>query len=436
MELSRRAFFEACLAATTVGAPGRGAAAGGSPRRARELPAPMRQPVAEPVPWEALGEKLRQRYRDPRRHFVFEYYPWYATDPVRHWDQWDRRPPVDIAASSMPLLGPYDSHAADVIEQHARWIADAGVGVVNLSWWGVGSYSDRAVPLVMDVMRAHDIHVTFHLEPYGLERVERTVDDLRYLVREYGDRRGWDALFLHERADGSTGPVFKWFRSTLPLTVVDCHGVTRQVPDYTSDPTWRSVLYGVRLEFAGTFDRVTLLADTNDVFRAAHAGWDGIALYDPRSEAAEWSRVAERATEYGLAFTFPVNPGLDMIDARKPANDCLSRVPPFVPDIGPLDWSREDDRERAHAAAVARVQETLGRNLVLQLDASLENDEQGFFLVYIVTFNEWHEGTQFEPMMPHGDLTAAERAVGYHNPASGGFARLDRLTELFHRLGI
>ena len=39
-------------------------------------------------------------------------------------------------------------------------------------------------------------------------------------------------------------------------------------------------------------------------------------------------------------------------------------------------------------------------------------------------------------MMPYGDLTAAERAVGYHNPVSGGFARLDRLTELFHRLGI
>ena len=436
MELSRRAFIEACLAGTAVGVPARGAAAEGLPRHARALSAALRQPVAETVPWEALGEMLRQRYRDPRRHFVFEYYPWYATDPFRHWDQWSRRPPVDIAASSMPLLGPYDSRAAAVIEQHARWIADAGVGVVNLSWWGVGSYSDRAAPLVMDVMRAHDIHVTFHLEPYGLERVERTVDDLRYLIREYGDRRGWDALFLHERADGSMGPVFKWFRSTLPFSEVDCHGVNRNVPDYTPDGTWRSVLYEARREFLGTFDRVTLLADTTDVFRAARAGWDGIAVYDPRVEAAEWLEVAERATEYGLAFTFPVNPGLDMIDARKPESDCLSRVPPFVPDIGPLDWSSENDRERAHAAAVERVEETLGRNLQLQLDDRLENVEDGFFLVYIVTFNEWHEGTQFEPMLPYGDLTEAERAVGYHNPAAGGFARLDRLTELFQRLGI
>ena len=435
MQLSRRAFLEACLAGTAVGAPLQGAAEGRTARRVQSVPTPAEQAAAEVIPWEALGETLRQRYRDPRRHFVFEYYPWYATDPVRHWDQWRRTPPVDIAASSMPLLGPYDSHAAAVIERHARWIADAGVGVVNLSWWGIGSYSDRAVPLVMDVMRAHDIHVTFHLEPYGPERVERTVDDLRYLVHEYGERRGWDALFLHERADGSTGPVFKWFRTTLPPTEIDCHGVTQDVADHTPDGTWRSVLYDARVEFAGTFDRVTLLTDTVDVFRAARSGWDGIAAYNPMMEVTQWPRVAELATEYGLPFTFPVNPGLDIIDPRVPESDCLSRMPPFVPDVGPLDWSNRDDRERAHAAAVERVQQTLGQNLLLQLDAELENVEEGFFLVYIVSFNEWHEGTQFEPMKPYRDLTEAERTVGYHNPASG-FARLDRLSELFHRLGI
>ncbi len=58
------------------------------------------------------------------QHFAFEYYPWYRTDPWRHWDQWDRRPPLDIAATSMPLLGPYDSRDARVLERHARWIAD------------------------------------------------------------------------------------------------------------------------------------------------------------------------------------------------------------------------------------------------------------------------------------------------------------------------
>jgi hypothetical protein len=28
---------------------------------------------------------LTTRFPDLRRHFVFEYYPWYATDPIRSW---------------------------------------------------------------------------------------------------------------------------------------------------------------------------------------------------------------------------------------------------------------------------------------------------------------------------------------------------------------
>ncbi|GIT67712.1 MAG: hypothetical protein Ct9H300mP25_11840 [Acidobacteriota bacterium] len=58
----------------------------------------------------------------------------------------------------------------------------------------------------------------------------------------------------------------------------------------------------------------------------------------------------------------------------------------------------------------------------------------GFFLTYITSFNEWHEGTQFEPMRAPADLTVPERSVGYHNPEDG-FYRLRRLAELVDPLG-
>lgn len=61
------------------------------------------------------------------------------------------------------------------------------------------------------------------------------------------------------------------------------------------------------------------------------------------------------------------------------------------------------------------------------------NAERGFFLAYITSFNEWHEGTQYEPMRDYADLSPSERAVGYHNPANGAY-RLERLTELLGRL--
>ena len=110
--LTRRAFLAACAAA------GGAAASGSAGAVAAE---------SGPFPWREYGDRLRSRFRDPRRHFIFEYYPWYSADPYWHWTQWDRRPPTDLAANTMPLLGAYDSRSRVVLEQHARWIAEAGL---------------------------------------------------------------------------------------------------------------------------------------------------------------------------------------------------------------------------------------------------------------------------------------------------------------------
>jgi hypothetical protein len=50
------------------------------------------------------------------------------------------------------------------------------------------------------------------------------------------------------------------------------------------------------------------------------------------------------------------------------------------------------------------------------------------FLVYVNSFNEWHEGTAFEPMKSYRDMTPGERLI-YHNPASGSY-RLSTLQSL------
>ena len=69
----------------------------------------------------------------------------------------------------------------------------------------------------------------------------------------------------------------------------------------------------------------------------------------------------------------------------------------------------------------------------MQTDPALANARRGFFLVYINSFNEWHEGHQFEPMRDADDLTRAERAIGYHNPDDGGY-RLKALRKLLRRV--
>ena len=302
-----------------------------------------------------------------------------------------------------------------------------------MSWWGQGSFSDRAVGLVMDVMADHDIHVTFHLEPYSQDRVSRFPDDVLYLLRQYGERRRWDRFFFHERAGGSQGPVFKLFRTTLPQRLEDCHGVVQTLPDYVPDSEWRREADRLRETVVGDFDHLTLLSDTWDAERVAAAGLDGISVYDPVETPDRWLDHALVASRVGMVFSFPINPGLDEIERRVVAPGSCYRPRPFLPRTADLVWSRDADRETARALAEQRTEDTLQSNLLLQTHPWLGNVDKGFFLVHIISFNEWHEGHQYEPMKDDSALTPAERAIGYHNPADGAY-RLRHLADLLARL--
>lgn len=376
-----------------------------------------RRIIERPVPVSTM-ERLRGRYKNFRRHIAFEYYPWYRTNPWEHWGQFDRNPPLDAATTMMPLLGVYNSVDVPVIEQHARWIADAGVGSINFSWWGPGSLTDRCVHLVMDIMRAHDIHVTFHIEPYANDRSWRFAEDIAYLIREYGDRRRWDNFLLLERANGVSGPVFKVFRSILPLTETDCLGRTTPIADYTPDEVWRQQITAARQTFARDFP-ITFLADSLNLGRTAASTFDGIAIYDNFVTPELWPSIEATFRTQNLVSSFNIHAGFHAIEPRGPQGPCYAPFP-IAPPVGPLDWRLEADRARLADANDARIRSSLQTTTSLQAAEQSTNWAAGFFLVYINSFNEWHEGSSFEPAKNWADLTPEERAVGYHNPSDGG----------------
>jgi hypothetical protein len=273
----------------------------------------------------------------------------------------------------------------------------------------------------MDVMKQHGIAVTFGLEPYDDQRGSRLANDVHYLLREYGEKRGWDSFLILRNEDGSEAPVFKIFRSILPDAVLDCHGVRHSVSDYTADETWRSQIEELRRGLRWDFDRLLLLADSLDFGRTPASGFDGIGIYDNFIEPDRYHALAREASAAGLLFSFNVNPGYDeiLLDEVPPGSCYAPR--PFAPPAGPLDFGRPDHRERAAELSSGRIRESLEATLRAQTDTTLENHRRGFFLVYINSFNEWHEGHAFEPAKDDLELSRAERAHGYHNPDYGDY---------------
>lgn len=374
---------------------------------------------------------LASRYPDLPRHFIFEYYAWYGTDPWDHWDQSGRRPPIDIASNYLPALGPYDSRSRSIIEQHARWIKQSGAGAINLSWWGRDSAPDRVVHELMDIMSAHDVHVTFHIEPYARRRAADLTRDVEYLIREFGDRRRWDCFLLLANADGRVGPVLKTYATIEGPESRDCHGNVRPIPDWVRDDVWREQTNRVRDTFRRDFDHITLLADSSAVDRVKAAGFDGMALYDNFVEPETWPIHARNFTGGELLFSFNINPGFDGIVERGPTDDCY-RPPDFMPGRATYDWTRREDRETAHRASLDRIQESFDRTIAVQTDSRFTNAQRGFFVAYINSFNEWHEGTQFEPVRPRDGLSREELAFGYHNHENGTL-RLEKLRALLQQ---
>jgi hypothetical protein len=315
------------------------------------------------------------------------------------------------------------------MEQHAKWIRESGAGAINVSWWGQGSDVDKLVPALMDVMAAHDIKVAFHIEPYRDHHALYYAENVEYLIKRYGEARRWDCMLLLRNEDGTHGPLFKSFRTILPATVVDCHGRTFDVRDFADDAVWRKQTDRVRATFARDFDRVTMLADSLDVYRTKVAGFDGIAIYDNYVRPGTWRSHADACLEHDLLFSFNVNPGFDGIARRRVEADSCYRPPLFEPGAPGYDWSRAADREAAALASVRRIEESFEMTVALQTDPRLTNMKRGFFLIYLNSFNEWHEGHQFEPMRDFSGLSGAERAVGYHNPEDGE-ARLKALKKV------
>ena len=248
------------------------------------------------------------KYPVDYRVHVF-YYSWYGNpEQNQKWVHWNHRvlvdngtqyePPGAIGSTFWPALGPYSSTAPAVVKQHFKWIRQAGIGTVCLTWWGRGEsdengergMTDAVLPLLFKTAKETGLKISFHIEPYpgrSAQTVEKDIQDLLERFAEFGS---------------TLEPVFYLYDSYL---IASNHWASVLQPGtpLRQHPA-KPVVLGL----------VVQQADLNAI-RDAH--FDGLYSYFAShsfvwgSNPANWAEINKWAASNGKIFVPSVGPGYD-----------------------------------------------------------------------------------------------------------------------------
>jgi len=297
-----------------------------------------------------------------KREVLAFYYPWYGNPAVSkrwfHWRGSKNEAPRQSPTLNHPTLGLYDSHDPAVIAVHMRQARAAGLTGLIVSWWGKGSFEDRALPAILTAAAANGLSITVYLEQQK-DGEDGAARDLAYLLATNADHPAW----LHR----DKRPVlFLYLQALRDLPARD----------------WRRA--------AG---RAFLIGDVSPREGADFAAWapfmDGIHVY----VLAPYVKGMTPTAMTGWAdHTYP--------QWKRMIGDklfCATVIPGFDDTLVP---GRPKPRPT--------VDRHGGRTYAALWDAAIRHRADW---VLVTSFNEWHEGSEIEPSREHGDrylrLTAA-----------------------------
>lgn len=293
------------------------------------------------------------------------YYPWYGnpkTDGAyANWNHWidakdggpGKRYPGgdDIGANFYPVLGSYSVRDPEVLQNHMQFLQKAKVGVISVSWWGKGTFTDKAIPEVMNTAARYGIQVNFHIEPFPGRNADTTRAALVHIIDTYGKH----PAFYRCRELGNR-PLFY---------VYDSYLVKAEEWATILDPRGAQTIRGTPYDAA----MIGLWVKEHEEDFMIRGGFDGFYTYFATdgftfgSTPANWPKLARWARENKKMFVPSVGPGY--VDTR----------------IRP--WNGRNTRGRENGAYYDRM-----------FAAALAVKPE---IISITSFNEWHEGTQIEP---------------------------------------
>ncbi|MEM7680713.1 MAG: glycoside hydrolase family 71/99-like protein [Planctomycetota bacterium] len=310
---------------------------------------------------------------EPKR-LLMHYMPWYQTPDVTgywggHWTGWaaghnpeqiDAQGKPDIWSHYHPLIGTYDSSDPDVLECHLLQMKLAGVDGVIVDWYGIGQAADYPPNQVASVA-LFEACAKLGLE-FSVCYEDRTVEQM---IRE-GEITP-DAVAAH------LTETFQWLEehwfSAEHYTRVEGRPLLLNFgPIFVSDPAhWRTA-----------FDAL----QDKPLFFALHHLWRDIGA-DGGFAWVHYDAWKDARTEAQVVANLQ---GVFDRTSKDPTRVIPSAVPGF-----------KDVYKNPHP----RLPHRNGQTLRETLRAAMAGDSP---LVQLVTWNDYGEGTIFEPTHEFGYL--------------------------------
>ncbi|GBD03584.1 hypothetical protein HRbin19_00878 [bacterium HR19] len=310
------------------------------------------------------------------------YYPWYGTPDVsgewRHWNIDGHNPDKiengkrDIASVRHPYPDVYDSSSEETIRMHIELAKKAKITGFIFSWWGRSSFEDHVLRRFAEITREEKFPFSIYYEGVFQsfdDAITEIDSDLLYLSKyfqyeNYIKIEGKPVLFLYGRG---LFPQFWCAQEKCP-------------PEPPPEIDWSPIIRKWKIFFIA--DDISFFNLFNFRDRIVEMGFKAVHAYNPYFESYFLRKITD-ISEYEKIFG-------DYVEDAKMRNMWIGLT--ILPGY--------DDR-KLKRQVVWELPRNDGETLKKLYEFASKSSADA---IVLVSFNEWHEGTEVEPSQEFGDL--------------------------------
>ncbi|HBG27873.1 MAG: hypothetical protein A2Y10_17265 [Planctomycetes bacterium GWF2_41_51] len=313
--------------------------------------------------------------KDVYAHFV----TWFKTKEFSgKWEMWNsdynespHNPDIifpngkrDLAVTSHPLTGPYDTSDPDIIEYQFLLIRLSGIDGIIVDWDGrrINKYRHNALMTILPFLEKYNMKLIMCFEEWCGYWPRGTFADRQSEIQAAKDELRWmTETFINK-------PFYGTVKGKKPVLVF------RKIPDKWFNPAeW--------MEIAKDFNDIQLIFDV-DAYRnfgtAAGGKYFWVGSFDPKTNNS--------------SLDFCKNVYSDFFRIKNPAvknEKIFGGVAPGFDDTPVWGWGSTGRKAPRYE----------GKRFDLTWQMSIDNNVD---VVQVITWNDWNEGTQIEPCDMYG----------------------------------